>query len=319
MGEVVAGYASSHAFTFIEPDGWEPFRTKNRQTYARRYGELPPEPAGVLDEPLESAAARYSDIRDGLQRVRDRIRSDRLDSLIIIGDDQNENFDGTALPQIAIHTGPGFTLADRFSPERAHWSAAADLASDLVVHAVEADFDVTGVREFREDSLRSHAHAQIVEHLLGDVPIPVVLVFLNAIHVPALSPRRCYEFGRTISEAVRVRRPEGERVGVYASGGLSHFTAGYPWGAYEGPYVHGSIDEEFDRRTVEMLESGRAAELADLTTDDLLRSGNIELRAWICAAGAVGGTTRWSTVYQPLLRAIMGMAVAWTPEPEEAS
>jgi hypothetical protein len=319
MGEVVAGYASSHAFTFVEPEGWEPFRTKNRHMYARLYGEMPPEPPGVFDEPLESAAARYSDIQGGLQRLRDRVRNDRLDSLIIIGDDQNENFDGSALPQIAVHTGPGFTLAERFSPERAHRSVASDLASDLVTHAVEADFDVTGVREFREDSLRSHAHAQIIENILRDFPIPLVLVFLNAIHVPALSPRRCYEFGRTISEAVRVRRPAGERVGVYASGGLSHFTAGYPWGAYEGPHVHGSIDEKFDRRTVEVLESGRAAELADLTTGDLLESGNIEMRAWICTVGAVGGATPWSTVYQPLLRAIMGMAVAWTPEPEAAS
>lgn len=314
MGEVVAGYASSHAFTFVEPAGWEAFRNKNREAYARLYGQVPPEPPGVFDEPLEAAAERYSDIQRGLQRLRDRVRGDRLDSLIIIGDDQNENFDGSALPQIAVHTGPGFTLAERFSPERAQRSVASDLASDLVTHAVEADFDVTGVREFREDTLRSHAHAQIVENILDDFPIPVVLVFLNAIHVPALSPRRCFEFGRTISEAVRTRRPAGERVGVYASGGLSHFTAGYPWRAYAGPHGHGSIDEKFDRRTVELLESGRARELADLSTEDLLETGNVETRAWICAIGAVGGAAPWSMVYQPFLRAIMGMAVGWTPE-----
>jgi hypothetical protein len=318
MGEVVAGYASSHAFTFVEPDGWESFRTKNRESYARRYGELPSASPGVFDESLESAAARYADIKRGLDHLRQRVRDDRLDSLIIIGDDQNENFDGSALPQIAVHTGPGFTLDERYSPQLAQWSSTSELASDLVVHAVEADFDVTGVQHFRGDTLQSHAHAQIVENILRDFPIPVVLVFLNAIHVPALSPRRCFEFGRTIADAVRTRRPADERVGVYASGGLSHFTAGYPWRAYTGPHVHGSIDEKFDRRTVELLESGRADELAELTTSDLLETGNIELRAWICTVGAVGGTTPWSTVYQPLLRAIMGMAVAWTPEPRAA-
>ncbi|WP_137143996.1 extradiol ring-cleavage dioxygenase [Mycolicibacterium sp. CR10] len=312
MGEIVAGYASSHAFTFIPPSRWEGFRIKNRQSYALRHGATPPDPAGRHEEPFEAAAARYAQIENGLRRLRDSIRRDRLDCLILIGDDQNENFDGSALPQIAIHTGAGFIVSDRFLPAPRPWKSSPELSKDLSEHTVEAGFDVTAVTDFRDSTLHSHAHGEIVANILRDNPIPVVLVFLNAVHTPSLSPKRCFALGRAIADAVRSRRPAGERIGLYASGGLSHFTAGYPWAAYHGLHVHGSIDDEFDQRTLELLSSGNGFELSNLTSEDLLNTGNIELRSWICAVGAVGGDTRWASVYEPIPRALMGMAVAWT-------
>lgn len=312
MGTLTCGFASSHAFTFVPPEGWEQFRTANLRSYERRYGAPPRTAPDVHAETLEQAARRYDNVVRGLDRVRADIRAGRLDALVIVGDDQNENFDGTALPQIAIHTGDEITVSERFVAGRPTWPTAGALARDLLVEAVEADFDVTGVLDFREGTLRSHAHGEIIANILGDVQIPVALVFLNAVHVPALAPSRCYKLGETIARAVRSRRPAGERVGILASGGLSHFTAGYPWQAYDGTAVHGSICTDFDRRSLEWLASGSAADLATLTSKDLLDTGNIELRSWICAAGAMGGITRWSSVYEPIPRAIMGMAVAWT-------
>ncbi len=171
-------------------------------------------------------------------------------------------------------------------------------------HTVEAGFDVATVVDFRETTLHSHAHGEIVANILGDHQIPVVLVFLNAVHVPSLSPKRCFALGRAIADAVRSRRPADERIGLYASGGLSHFTAGYPWAAYHGLHAHGSIDDEFDHRTLELLSSGKGFELSNLTSEDLLNSGNIELRSWICAVGAVGGNTPpWASVYEHSPRA----------------
>lgn len=312
MGEIVAGYASSHAFTFIEPDRWEEFRNKNRGNYERRYGHVATCPPGEYEESFEASEARYTRIQGGLQQLRNNIRRDRLDCLIVIGDDQNENFDGSALPQIAIYTGPDFVLSERFSSAPRQWASASSLSQDLYAQTVKSGFDVTRVVEFRDETLRSHAHGEILAHILGDHAIPVVLVFLNAIHMPSLSPKRCFAFGCAIADAVRLCRPAEERIGVYASGGLSHFTAGYPWVAYDGPYVHGSIDEDFDRRSLECLAAGKGYELSNLTSDDLLASGNIELRSWICASGAIAKETPWASVYEPIPRALMGMAVAWT-------
>lgn len=309
MGVVAGGFASSHAFTFVKPEGWERFRDNNRNNYLRRYGELPPVHPGVHAETLESAARRYGRVEAGLDKVREAVRRGELDALVIVGDDQNENFDASAIPQIAIYTGEDFAVAERFLPDKPVWPNATELARDLQLHAVDAGFDVTTVTEFREGTLRSHAHGEIISNILSTSRIPVALVFLNAIHVPALSPARCFGLGRTMAEAVRDRRPAGERVGFYASGGLSHFTAGYPWRAYTGPHTHGSIVEEFDRECIRQLESGRGKQLADLTSQQLLDTGNIELRSWICAVGAMADDVPWECVYEPIPHALMGMAV----------
>ena len=72
-----------------------------------------------------------------------------------------------------------------------------------------------------------------------------------------------------------------------ASGGMSHFTGGYPWKAYRGPYSYGGINEEFDREILDWMAHGDGEKVAQLTSDDLLKNGDIELRSWITLLGAV--------------------------------
>jgi 3-O-methylgallate 3,4-dioxygenase len=60
------------------------------------------------------------------------------------------------------------------------------------------------------------------------------------------------------------------RVGVVASGGLSHFT----------------VDEGLDREIIRALRDKDAAALQSLPREQL-KSGNSEIRNWICAAGAL--------------------------------
>jgi len=140
--------------------------------------------------------------------------------------------------------------------------------------------------------------------------IPVVLVFVNAIHVPAPSPARCYGLGRAIKEIVE-SRPIDERVAIYASGGLSHFTAGYPWKHYKGSYGVGSISEEFDRKAVAHMAKGDGEKLTQLTSQDLLDNGGIEMRSWITLVGAVGKVPANVLAYEPFYSGVMGMGVAY--------
>jgi len=49
---------------------------------------------------------------------------------------------------------------------------------------VEREFDITACKSFPKDELLSHAHAPVMERLMPDANIPVVLFFVNAIHVP---------------------------------------------------------------------------------------------------------------------------------------
>jgi hypothetical protein len=315
VGRIVAGLASSHAFAFLPPDQWDALREQNRQMLHRLSGALPPVQDGVRAETLEGNQEAYRRIRGGLDRLRNMLTDLRPDVLIVIGDDQNENFSSALVPQLAVHVGERFTLASPLAHSEQPYRVHRELATALVEQGVGEAFDIASVGSFANDELRSHAHAQVLADMLPGADIPVVLVFVNAIHSPAVAPRRCEQFGRLLADVVR-SRPEGERVAVYASGGWSHFTAGYPWADYEGPHTHGAIDSDFDRVVGQSLKDGEGRKLAQLTAAELLEHGEIELRAWITLIGALGDLPTAFLEYQPFHRALMGMAVAaWLPDP----
>ena len=102
------------------------------------------------------------------------------------------------------------------------------------------------------------------------------------------TPRRCYRLGQAISEAVEDYGHD-LRVGILASGGLSHFT----------------VDEELDAAVMRALREKDAEALCTLPRNKL-NSGSSEIRNWICAAGALQSLPlRWSD-YQPGYRTPAG-------------
>jgi hypothetical protein len=310
MGRIVAAMASSHAYTFLEPEQWESRRGRTRGNYARRYGVEPPERPEVAQESLEDNQTRYRRISDGLHHLRERFEALQPDALVLIGDDQDENYREDNLPQFAIYLGDRLVAVDRGAKTRTEYRCDAALAWTLVTESIEAGFDVAYSKHFPDDELYSHAHREPLAFLDPEARVPVVPIFLNAIHVPAPTPPRCYQFGeclRTIVEAT----PDDKRIVVYASGGLSHFTAGYPWPHYQGPHTVGSICREFDREIVGAMSEGRGAELAKLSNPDLLANGGIELRQWIVLQGMLGGQRPERLVYEPFFRGVMGMGVGY--------
>src|SRR5690349_15087709 len=112
MARVVAAFGSSHASTFLDPTHWEEFRQRVRGSYERRYATVPPERPEVERETAEANRDRYGRVRHELDRVRDRLRAIQPDALILIGDDQNENYRDD-LPQFAIYTGNELIANDR--------------------------------------------------------------------------------------------------------------------------------------------------------------------------------------------------------------
>jgi aromatic ring-opening dioxygenase LigB subunit len=91
-----------------------------------------------------------------------------------------------------------------------------------------------------------------------------------------------------------------KRIAIYAFGGLSHFTAGYPWRFYRGPFGYGCISEDFDRKVLQWIADGKANMLAELSSAELLDHGEIELRSWIVLAGAVGAVPARVLAYEAL-------------------
>src|SRR3954447_3614717 len=113
MAQIVAAFGSSHASTYLDPERWEEFRARVRGSYERRYVDVPPERPEIERETPESNRERYAGIRRGLDEARDRLRAIKPDALILIGDDQNENYREVNLPQFAIYTGDELIANDR--------------------------------------------------------------------------------------------------------------------------------------------------------------------------------------------------------------
>jgi aromatic ring-opening dioxygenase catalytic subunit (LigB family) len=311
MGKIIAGMASSHAATLEDPSHWDDHRHRNREGYARRYGALPPIQPGVEAETPEDTNLRYGHIRHGLDTLRERLEELRPDALIMIGDDQNENFTDANLPQIAVYRGDGFIARPRDpQAEGKRYASAPGLADAILRTALDAEIDMASVAKFPDDVLFAHAFGPVLRVIDPEARVPIVPIFVNAIHVPAPSPRRCYTYGQTIRKAVEAYAGV-ERVVVYATGGMSHFTAGYPWKHYEGPYTHGGINVEFDNWLMNTMRSGQGHKLGELSQEDIIGNGEIELRSWITMLGAIGDAQPELLVYEPFFRALMGTAVGF--------
>ncbi|WP_312484892.1 DODA-type extradiol aromatic ring-opening family dioxygenase [Stutzerimonas nitrititolerans] len=319
MGKIVTALASSHAFTLVEPDKWDEYREKNREYYAQLYGEKPPINPRIDEEDPADNEVRYNRIRDGLSSMRQTLVDSRPDLLLVIGDDQNENFTVENIPQFGIYTGKEVKVFDRGRKEEKLHQCDQAAAEALLEGLLEKNFDVSFSERFANDQLRSHAHAEPINRVLvPDADIPIVPLFVNGIHWPAPSPARCYAFGEALSEIIR-ERLQGKRVAIYASGGLSHFSAGYPYASYDGPFGYGDISVEFDRKLLGYLSAGQGKKLSEFTNTDLLDNGDPELRTWIILLGAVHGAKAEVLAYEPFYRAIMAMCVARWDERDIAS
>ena len=238
MGRIVAGLASSHAYIFVSPDRWDERRTNTRGNCARRYGVEPPDRPEAAAETLEENQRRYENLRQGLFRLRSAFAELQPDSWVLIGDDQDENYREDNLPQFAIYVGDELITGGRDGGGD-RYQCDAILARTILHGCVDSGIDLASSNRF-EHGLISHAHRDVMRFLDPDGRVPVVPFFVNAIHVPAPAPRRCYELGRAIRQAIEAQ-PDDKRVVIYASGGWSHFKAGLSVDALSGP-PHPRVD-----------------------------------------------------------------------------
>lgn len=314
MGSLVAAMASSHAFAVAPPEKWDELRERNRNVYAQRQNlPVPPAHPRLSEESREDVQTRYGRVRNGLLELKRIIEESRPDALIVIGDDQNENYTSQNVPQLAIYTGAEAVFFDRLFKEERTYPCDAEISRTLLGSAVEAGFDLSFSESFPEKRLISHAHIEpLMRILLPAADVSIVPIYVNAVHPPGPTPARCYAFGEMLRDVIRNQLAD-KRIAIYASGGLSHFTAGYPWRYYKGPFGYGSISEDFDRKVLRWIADGQGKKLAGLSSAELLDHGEIELRSWIILAGAVGAVPAKVLAYEPLYHGLMGMAVAQWP------
>ena len=248
-----------------------------------------------------------------------------LDVLVIVSSDHKETFSDELLPQFAFYWGDSVAhvpltqaTLDAFPPglavaEVANYPEVAttrechpELAVHLIKETSKAGFDPSASRELPVGAYGDrgipHGWGFIIQQVLGGEDVPAVVpVFVNTFYEPnPPSAARCYDFGRALGEAIR-SFPGDLRVGLVASGGLSHFV----------------IDEELDRGFLEALKT-KDADFMTALEADVLRAGTSEYRNWIVVAGALEEAALKARVvdYQPCYRSEAGTGcgmafVAW--------
>jgi len=307
---VVAAFATSHAYTFQEPETWDKRRERSKTNVARKAGRPAADTREAQAETLEDNRRRYAPIRDAHARIRKKLMEAKADAVILIGDDQAENFTADNMPQLLVYTG-GDYLADDW--DRTHSATIAnhpEIARRLVEGSLEEGFDVAWSNAFKDGKLLSHAHTEPILYLMRECGVPVVPLFVNAVHPPAPSAARCYAFGQALRRVID-RDLAGQRIVLCASGGLSHFSPSHPWAHHVGTRYVGDISIEFDRKIVDWMRAGEGHRLAQFTSRELIEHGEAELRQWIVMLGAIGSAKPEYLVYEPIYRSIMGMGVGW--------
>jgi aromatic ring-opening dioxygenase catalytic subunit (LigB family) len=308
---VIAAFATSHAYTFQEPETWDKRRERTRHNVAKKNaGRLAPDTPMALSETLEDNRTRYAPIRAAHATIRERLAAVNPDAVIVIGDDQDENFDGGNRPQLLVYTGDEFVADDWDRTFTAPIRNDPAIAKALVAGCMEEGFDVGYASSFRDGKLLSHAHTEPVLYLIRESGVPVVPVFVNAVHPPAPSPARCYAFGQALRRVID-RDLADQRIMICGSGGMSHFSPSHPWAHHLGERYVGDISVEFDQTLVQWMREGEGDRLAGLSSRELIVHGEGELRQWIVMLGAIGAVKPDFLVYEPIFRSIMGMAVGY--------
>jgi 2,3-dihydroxyphenylpropionate 1,2-dioxygenase len=93
---------------------------------------------------------------------------------------------------------------------------------------------------------------------------------------PQPTMERCYAFGQAIARAVTLL---GLRTVILSSGGMSHFP---------GTDRYSNPELAWDNKVLEKLATGNLKSLIGYHETELDDTGNIELRCWAAAAGAIG-------------------------------
>ncbi|MEA2775376.1 MAG: hypothetical protein QOF90_782 [Acetobacteraceae bacterium] len=233
----------------------------------------------------EHLVGRHQAAHGAMAGLSDALGSAALDALIVIGDDQKEMLRGEQSPPLLVYDRPSIrSQRPPHSPNRPAWALRGSdrfypadgpryypVAQDLARHLTAQLGSRVGAAAFEGgDVPMGHAFAFVHSQLMPDPPIPIVPVLLNALYPPNQpTPSRCVEIGEAIADAVAAF-PGDARVGVVASGGLSHFV----------------VDEALDREVIRALTERDYTALAALPVEKL-NSGNGEIRNWICAAGAL--------------------------------
>lgn len=319
MAQLVAAFGSSHSPALnspVEDMGGHARRDEMYQGHLDHdgrkisYAELAARAGDRFKGEITPAklTERIAACERHVDRLAQAIAAARLDALVIVGDDQREQYLEDNQPAFLVYCGATIENAPMELAENMpeYWRRARSqyyepsqrraypVASELALHLVECfvdrEFDIAYGKSLPRQRGEGHAFGFVHRRLLGgSTALPIVPLVVNTYYPPNQPrPARCYALGRALREAIETFSPK-KRVGVIASGGLSHFT----------------VDEALDEAVLSGCRDADGAALSAIPAAKL-NSGSSEIRNWIVVAGAAEGLrTKWQE-YVPLYRTPAG-------------
>lgn len=164
------------------------------------------------------------------------------------------------------------------------------LANHLIDSLIYDGFDVACTDQLPESVALDDAFTFPYDWLLDGKALPLVPFLLSRDLPNQATAKRCYDLGIALRRAIE-SWPVDARVGLVASGGLSHQI----------------VDEELDREVIQALVDHDVEALCNLPRDRLNGApGTPEILNWVAVAGAMAPSKMTLVDYLPVYRSLAG-------------
>ncbi|MFY9839529.1 MAG: hypothetical protein WAK55_24265 [Xanthobacteraceae bacterium] len=220
----------------------------------------------TLPETEDKAVVAH--VREVAADIGRRLRALDPDLWVIFSNDHADQFFHTTAPPFTVHVGGEAT--GEFAGRKFHWKIPSEIGFELVRQLYRQNFDPA----FTSTAKIDYAIGIPLSHL-GHTD-PVLPIYINAYLPPQPTMERCYAFGQAVTRIVTAL---DLKTVILSSGGMSHFP---------GTDRYSSPELTWDQRVLEKLSAGNLKSLIGFDEDELDNTGNIELRCWASAAGALG-------------------------------
>lgn len=261
-------------------------------------GAMLPHAPQFFTQPETEDKATIARVQQVAARIGRGLKALKPDVWISISNDHAEQFFHHCAPPFTLHVGG--EARGQFAGRKFHFRLASELGFALVRDLYRSGFDPA----FTSTAAVDYAMGIPLTHL--EIDGPVLPIFVNAYLPPQPTMERCYQFGQSLARSLRAH---GVKAVVVASGGMSHFP---------GTERYSSPDLESDNSVLEPLKEGRLKTLLGYDEKMLDDTGNVELRCWAVAAGALGERKPDIVQMDPSWHHNYASLGWYSPQPEEA-
>ena len=225
----------------------------------------------------DAPAPQRERIQGAFERLRQELDASGTDTLVVLTSEHWANFFLDHIGAFCIgraerYTGP---IEPWLKIARTEIKGDPTLATELLEACYDNDIEPSFAHELEFD----HGTMLPLHFLMPKMDRAIVPVFFNTLAAPQPSAQRALALGRIIGD---VARRSSQRIGLIATGGLSHDP---------GERNHGVIDSDFDHRFMAAMAAGNCVALGAYQRAELAAAGAgaFELLSWIALAGALDG------------------------------